>query len=338
VPIIIIEQIRSPIGRHHSQRETLIGLGLNKIGRIVRRPDTPETRGMVEKVKHLVRVIPPPLNEIKPLSRLRFNALAGYARLPATVLMFEELEWHGTNDERVIGALVRDRADKDFGWIVLGRDERLRFRAISAGSSLVSADAARDELFSGIKAEHAKPDKEFHQGDASGPPVDFFKPLVPEDRFNPVFRILAGPKYSPARGLIEAMMRFHEDADGNFIEQFQSTAFDARIWELYLFATFSELGYAALPDLAVPDFIFSSPFGSFGIEATTANPGAAVATPPDTKGKMLAYIENYIPIRLARSLRNKLDRKKPYWEFPDMKGKPFIIAIQDFHAPGSLTM
>ena len=64
----------------------------------------------------------------------------------------------------------------------------------------------------------------------------------------------------------------------------------------------------------MPDFIFSSPFGSFGIEATTVNPDGAPATPPDTKEKMLAYIENYIPIRLARGLRNKLDRKTPYWE------------------------
>ena len=68
----------------------------------------------------------------------------------------------------------------------------------------------------------------------------------------------------------------------------------------------------------------------------TVNPGGAPATPADTKEKMLAYIENYIPIRLARSLRNKLDRKKPYWELPEMKGKPFIIAVQDFHAPGAM--
>jgi ribosomal protein L30 len=194
---------------NRSQRETLKGLGLNRIGRIVRRPDTPEIRGMVEKVKHLVRVIPPEPNEIKPLSLMRFNALAGYSRLPATVLMFEELEWHGTNDERVIGALVEDREDEDFGWIVLGRDERLRFRAIAAGSGLVSADAARDELFSAMKAEHPKPDEGLHQGDAFGPPVDFFKPLVPQERLSPTFRILEGPKYTPARGLIEAMMRFH---------------------------------------------------------------------------------------------------------------------------------
>jgi large subunit ribosomal protein L30 len=54
---IKIEQIGSAMRRQHTQRETLIGLGLNKIGRTRDLPDTPMTRGMIEKVKHLVRVV-----------------------------------------------------------------------------------------------------------------------------------------------------------------------------------------------------------------------------------------------------------------------------------------
>jgi large subunit ribosomal protein L30 len=52
-----VEQIGSPLRRHRNQRATLIGLGLNKIGRVRDLPDTPETRGMITKVHHLVRVI-----------------------------------------------------------------------------------------------------------------------------------------------------------------------------------------------------------------------------------------------------------------------------------------
>ena len=52
-----IEQVGSPMRRQHTQRETLVGLGLNKIGRRRDLPDTPMTRGMIEKVKHLVRVV-----------------------------------------------------------------------------------------------------------------------------------------------------------------------------------------------------------------------------------------------------------------------------------------
>ena len=54
---IKVEQIGSPMRREHTQRETLIGLGLNKIGRSRDLPDTPMTRGMIAKVKHLVRVV-----------------------------------------------------------------------------------------------------------------------------------------------------------------------------------------------------------------------------------------------------------------------------------------
>jgi large subunit ribosomal protein L30 len=52
-----VEQIGSAQRRHHTQRETLIGLGLNKIGRVKELPDNPSTRGMILKVKHLVRVL-----------------------------------------------------------------------------------------------------------------------------------------------------------------------------------------------------------------------------------------------------------------------------------------
>ena len=54
---IKVEQTGSPIRRRHDQRETLVGLGLNRIGRVTELPDTPATRGMIAKVAHLVRVI-----------------------------------------------------------------------------------------------------------------------------------------------------------------------------------------------------------------------------------------------------------------------------------------
>ncbi len=55
--MIKIKQTGSPIRRHHSQRETLIGLGLNRIGRVAELPDTPQIRGMIAKVRHLVRLV-----------------------------------------------------------------------------------------------------------------------------------------------------------------------------------------------------------------------------------------------------------------------------------------
>lgn len=54
---IKIKQTGSPIRRHSSQRATLIGLGLNRIGRVADVPDTPQTRGMIAKLGHIVRVV-----------------------------------------------------------------------------------------------------------------------------------------------------------------------------------------------------------------------------------------------------------------------------------------
>ena len=54
---IKITQTGSPIRRTSSQRQTLVGLGLNRINRTKTLPDTPEVRGMIEKVKHLVTVV-----------------------------------------------------------------------------------------------------------------------------------------------------------------------------------------------------------------------------------------------------------------------------------------
>ncbi|MEK9708165.1 MAG: 50S ribosomal protein L30 [Alphaproteobacteria bacterium] len=51
-----VTQTGSPIGRRRDQRETLIGLGLNKRHRTRELEDTPAVRGMIEKVKHLVQV------------------------------------------------------------------------------------------------------------------------------------------------------------------------------------------------------------------------------------------------------------------------------------------
>lgn len=54
---ITVEQVGSPIRRPAIQRQTLVGLGLNKMHRRRTLPDTPSVRGMVAKVSHLVRIV-----------------------------------------------------------------------------------------------------------------------------------------------------------------------------------------------------------------------------------------------------------------------------------------
>ncbi len=54
---VTVQQIGSPLRRQPDQRETLIGLGLNKMRRTKTLEDTPAVRGMISKVAHLVRVV-----------------------------------------------------------------------------------------------------------------------------------------------------------------------------------------------------------------------------------------------------------------------------------------
>jgi large subunit ribosomal protein L30 len=101
VRMIKVQQTGSPIRRHHLQRKSLIGLGLNRIGRIAYVPDTPQTRGLIAKVRHLVLVADPPAAVVVvELARKRFDALAGYMRHPATILIFDEIDWYATSGER----------------------------------------------------------------------------------------------------------------------------------------------------------------------------------------------------------------------------------------------
>jgi len=54
---IVVKQIGSPIRRPEKQRATLIGLGLNKMHKTRELQDTPEIRGMVRKIPHLVEIV-----------------------------------------------------------------------------------------------------------------------------------------------------------------------------------------------------------------------------------------------------------------------------------------
>ncbi len=54
--MVRVTQVASPIGRRKDQRATLVGLGLNKMHRTRELEDTPSVRGMIAKVRHLVRV------------------------------------------------------------------------------------------------------------------------------------------------------------------------------------------------------------------------------------------------------------------------------------------
>jgi hypothetical protein len=96
---------------------------------------------------------------------------------------------------------------------------------------------------------------------------------------------------------------------------------------------FTELGYGLNRDEAAPDFHCQGPLGEFFVEATTINPSAAPPKLDDSTRQ--AYFEHYVPIKFGGVLFTKL--RKKYWELPHVEGHPLLIAVQDFHAPRSMT-
>ncbi len=151
-------------------------------------------------------------------------------------------------------------------------------------------------------------------GDETGP-VDFFAPRVSVEKMHPRFRLIeSGRGHNAAREIISSLMRCYDDRDGNFVEQFQSTGFDARIWELYLYALLIEAGYSvSFPDQA-PDLLAIGREHRFGIEATTINPsiinGQTVDAPrPKTPQEVDDYFANYLPIRFAGPLTGVSDKR-----------------------------
>jgi hypothetical protein len=277
---------------------------------------------------------------VQRLSKLRFDALAGYIRDPRSVLVSKEIAWYSSDDERVIGVVLRDTEDNDFVSIILGRDERHCFRAVDVDSSLASLSDAKRTLARGIESWSMRPEADFFQGVRRGAALDFFNPVTHPERLNRTFKtVRESLGYSPAREIIAAMMYYFEDPDGNFVEQFQTTGFDARVWELYLFAAMHELGYAFDRSLPAPDYLCLGLRGTFFIEAVTVNPtihnGISVEQgPPAEMGARQNYLNEYMPIKFGSALFSKLQRR--YWELPHVSGSPIVLAIQDFHFPHSM--
>jgi hypothetical protein len=280
--------------------------------------------------------------DMRAISRARFDALAGYCRKPALAALTRELAWFGAENERILATLIID-TDGEFSGIILARDLLERFRWVGSTTDYFKTP---EEALVDLNREVLKllPDLEVRrdQGDETGRAVDFFTPVVDNAKLHPNFRKLAaGDEFSAAREIINAMMRWHEDVDGNFVEQFQTTGFDARLWELYLFATLVEANLEVSHPKPAPDLLARGLGGEFAVEATTINPSVGASTVgPDassieTDEERKRYHLNYLPIRYAGPLTNKLGKR--YWERPSATGKPLVIAIQDFHAKMSMT-
>lgn len=174
--------------------------------------------------------------------------------------------------------------------------------------------------------------------------IDLFADLGrPEDQLHPQFRtLLHAIRYEPARRQMREIQAAFDDPDGNFVEQFQTTGFDSRTFEYFLFAMLTEAGHAIDRSNPRPDFLITKGGITAAVEAVTASVPTNDGIQPynalpknQTLDERLAYMRESLPIRLGSPLFTKLQQH--YWLEPHVAGRPLVIAIEDFHEPGSLS-
>lgn len=168
-------------------------------------------------------------------------------------------------------------------------------------------------------------------------------------------RLRDDPKLAPARMLMDDAFSQFPDRDRNFVEQFQTTGFDNRTFELYVSELLRSEQFVLSGTEPQPDFQASKDRVSLIIECTTANPtdtgqGARMDPyrPMNERDSSLLDIKershNEIPIRIGGALYSKMtkgvrlgDQRVKYWDLPHCQGKPFVLAVQTFHEDGSLS-
>jgi hypothetical protein len=241
--------------------------------------------------------------------------------------------WKG-KDGRSAGAIFFEPDTKEFSVVALRRRVDHCFVLTCDKPGFQSADTAMAELTvavrSGEAAEPVPPGKKKRS--------PLLRPT--SKKVGEHFKLLAGTvTHRPALMAVGEIYLAMPNPDQNFVSDFQTVNFDSRLFELYLLAAFREQGASVFQDYQSPDFFVERAGHECWIEAVTANPkggrvqGLTFPTfAPESRSERLIGAP---AARFAKTLRSKLQRE--YEKLAHVQGKPFAIALADFHAPSSMT-
>lgn len=159
------------------------------------------------------------------------------------------------------------------------------------------------------------------------------------------FNLLIGNDgFIPARRVIDSIPQEFIDKDGNFRKQFQTTEFNQRLWELFLYKLFNDTGFQIVDsEHEYPDFEIDKNGQKLFVEAVSTNPTDNDSISPlllkGLKSNLLASLKAFISnqllnqysLKISNALYSKL--QKEYWTNKWVEGSPLIIAINAFHNP-----
>ncbi|MBL6612403.1 MAG: hypothetical protein ISS15_21115 [Alphaproteobacteria bacterium] len=280
------------------------------------------------------------------MSRYRFDALADWCRVPGTRHLLPTVAAFSTMDEKALGVVFYDKTLGKglgeaglFGYVLLGRDAFSRYQIFDRRGPYITARAANKAVLARLgEFEGKAPAVPMSPKAKRG--VDLFSLIKGVKNLDEKFiNLRDSVTSSAARELLTEISYWFVDRDGNFAKDFQTTGFDGRLWELYLFATFTAMDFEFNGSSAVPDFCLARDGKKVFVEATTANATANVkpsikGAPPPPPDDLRGYNEKEMVLKFGSPLESKV--KKAYWDLPNVKGHPFVIAIADFHAPASM--
>ncbi|OAB27369.1 hypothetical protein [Paenibacillus macquariensis] len=273
---------------------------------------------------------------MRRITENRYGAYVFFTRDKEHELWYEEVEWYVNEFETLWGVIGLDRNDIDYYVVISKRDNNKHIRSCVNKVSFENVAAAREWLFVTV-TDLENSSLNLRTGNSVN---NIFDVTDNEETVDEYFNTIASsPTHSSAKNLINEIMPYFFDVDGNFIEQLKTQGFDARLWELYLFCYFNEEGFTINKQFNAPDFLVDNGLLDVAIEATVVSnkDNFRTSTHIPTKSQIDEQLENIMPIRWGSSLYSKLThenkQRQRYWEYPHTTGKPFVIAIADFHEP-----
>ncbi|WP_037427091.1 MULTISPECIES: hypothetical protein [Sinorhizobium] len=223
-------------------------------------------------------------------------------------------------DTDELGIMVRRRR-LDHVWITVVEDRPI--------PTLVEARVA----LSGLLID--KPPEPLPPNTAPRPALYDFEGRTLSD----AFKVLSTRSHRVAAWMMNQLYLSLPHPDKNWTGDCQTGNFHTRLWEAQLLAAFREQGLLVEQPHPSPDFRIENRLGGEAwVEAVTANPivpynhvNAPPSEQPDDKEELSS---GAAALRFAKTLGSKLQRDYP--SLPHVAGKPFAIALADFHAPASM--
>lgn len=167
---------------------------------------------------------------------------------------------------------------------------------------------------------------------------EIFENINKKTKLHPTFELLNNFKaLNPAKKMINEIANKMIDKDGNFVQQFQTTGFNARLWEMFIYKFLEENNFEIIYKYDRPDFQIVKDKIEFFIEASLSNEKdddkySKQYLHQVLKSKNLEIqkelIEYYV-MRMGSVLFSKLNKK--YWELEWVKDKPLVLAITPSH-------